>query len=107
MTSQSEPSSSLKGKDNTELSDYGYGTQVENQESISTSSNDDESPQQKPVHQKPHMVQKPRNKVGSNNSQQDKKEIRRKKLIKRGKINMYVLSYIIFIHILFKKLFLE
>lgn len=69
-----------------EFSDYGYGTQVENQESVSTSSNDDEVPTKKPVHLKPHMVQKPR--IGKQRTPQDKKEERRKKLIKRSKTNM-------------------
>ncbi|TMW43778.1 hypothetical protein DOY81_011142, partial [Sarcophaga bullata] len=45
-----------------QLSDCGYGTQVENQESISTSSNDDDSPQGKPQHQKPPCSSKARNK---------------------------------------------
>lgn len=77
-------------------SDCGYGTQVsqENQESISTSSNDDESPRKKPVHQKPpstnqkqrfNAAQKQRNAV---QSAQDKKELRRKKLVKRSKSSM-------------------
>lgn len=84
-----------------QLSDCGYGTQVsqENQESISTSSNDDESPKQKPVHQKPpstnqkqrfNAAQKQRNVQSS----QDKKDIRRKKLVKRSKSSMWVLLYL-------------
>lgn len=81
-----------------QLSDCGYGTQVsQNQESISTSSNDDESPKQKPVHQKPpstnqkqryNAAQKQRN---ASQNIQDKKELRRKKLVKRSKSSMLVL----------------
>ncbi|XP_037917085.1 protein timeless isoform X2 [Hermetia illucens] len=75
-----------------ELSDCGYATQVENQESISTSSNEDESPQQKPVHQKPPCNQKQRFNAGKKGrnaaSSQDKKESRRKKLVKRSKSNL-------------------
>lgn len=79
----------MQTQQSSELSDYGYGTQVENQESVSTSSNDDDTPQQKPVHQKPHMLQKPRNKSRTATiSTQDKKELRRKKLIKRSKSNV-------------------
>ncbi|KAK9879710.1 hypothetical protein WA026_006770 [Henosepilachna vigintioctopunctata] len=71
-----------------EISDYGYVTQGENQEFVSTSSNDDDQPSQKPVHQKPHTFQKTR----YNNSKKaattlDKKELRRKKLVKRSKTN--------------------
>ncbi|KPJ15158.1 Protein timeless [Papilio machaon] len=45
-------------------SDYGYVTQIENQESISTSSNEDELPTKKPFHQKPHTTkQRINNKV--------------------------------------------
>ncbi|KAL7044055.1 hypothetical protein ACKWTF_001754 [Chironomus riparius] len=93
-----------------ELSDCGYGTQVSqeigdlqgNQESISTSSNDDDSPKQKPTHQKPpstnqkqrfNAAQKQRNVNGANATAltQEKKDARRKKLVKRSKssiINM-------------------
>ncbi|XP_058060672.1 protein timeless [Anopheles bellator] len=74
-----------------ENSDCGYGTQVE-KESISTSSNEDDSPQQKPVHQKPPTNQKQRfnaaNKHRNPTSTQEKKELRRKKLVKRGKSNI-------------------
>lgn len=73
-----------------ELSDCGYGTQVENQESISTSSNDDDGPQGKPQHQKPPCNTKPRNKQRTLMSPQDKKELRRKKLVKRSKSSLYV-----------------
>lgn len=72
-----------------EISDCGYGTQVENQESISTSSNDDDQPHQKPVHQKPHTFQKTRYSTGKNRATTalEKKELRRKKLVKRSKTN--------------------
>lgn len=73
-----------------EFSDCGYVTQVENRgESISTSSNDDDQPHQKPIHQKPFQ------KTRYNNSKKrtaatilEKKELRRKKLVKRSKTNM-------------------
>lgn len=75
-----------------EVSDCGYITQVENQESItSTSSNDDEQPDQKLVHQKPHTFQKSRynpQKSRTTTTALEKKEIRRKKLVKRGKTNI-------------------
>ncbi|EDW12626.2 protein timeless isoform X1 [Drosophila mojavensis] len=71
-----------------ELSDCGYATQVENQESISTSSNDDDGPQGKPQHQKPPCNTKPRNKQRTLMSPQDKKELRRKKLVKRSKSSL-------------------
>lgn len=75
-----------------EISDCGYVTQVENQESISTSSNDDDQPPHgKPVHQKPHSFQKTRYNNGkTRTSALEKKELRRKKLVKRSKTNMYV-----------------
>lgn len=79
-----------------ELSDYGYGTQIENnQESISTTSSnddDDEQPCQK-VHQKPpscnqkqryNAVNHPRSVI----TVQDKKDLRRRKLVKRSRSNM-------------------
>ncbi|XP_039278663.1 protein timeless [Nilaparvata lugens] len=75
---------------NSELSDCGYGTQLENQGSISTSSNEDESPNtnSKPVHQKPtNMIHKARYHVGKIVMLHEKKEWRRKKLIKRSKAN--------------------
>ncbi|KAG6454028.1 hypothetical protein O3G_MSEX008488 [Manduca sexta] len=69
-----------------ENSDCGYGTQIENQESISTSSNEDELPAQKPVHQKPHNPkQRINNKVRSGVNLQERK---RKKIVKRGKANI-------------------
>lgn len=72
------------------ISDCGYGTQVENQESISTSSNDDDQPHQKPIHQKPHTFQKSRFNGGKSRATTalDKKELRRKKLVKRSKTNV-------------------
>lgn len=71
-----------------ELSDCGYGTQVENQESISTSSNDSDGPQTKPQHQKPPCNSKPRNKQRNVMTPIDKKELRRKKLVKRSKSSL-------------------
>ncbi|XP_072936507.1 protein timeless isoform X2 [Epargyreus clarus] len=67
-------------------SDCGYGTQIENQESISTSSNEDELPAKKPVHQKPHTAkQRVSNKTRPNVTAQERK---RKKIVKRGKSNI-------------------
>lgn len=72
-----------------ETSDCGYGTQIENQESISTSSNEDELPAKKPVHQKPHNPkQRANTKVRIGLTMQDRK---RKKIVKRGKSNMYAI----------------
>ncbi|KAL1124145.1 hypothetical protein AAG570_001915, partial [Ranatra chinensis] len=76
-----------------EVSDCGYGTQVENQESISTSSNEDETPNTrgKPIHQKPaNLLQKSRHPNGKAviaSSVYDKNELRRKKLVKRSRTN--------------------
>ncbi|XP_055541852.1 protein timeless isoform X2 [Wyeomyia smithii] len=74
-----------------ETSDCGYGTQAE-KESISTSSNEDDCPNRKPVHQKPPPNQKQRynaaNKQRHQVSIQEKKELRRKKLVKRSKSNI-------------------
>ncbi|CAG4944884.1 unnamed protein product [Colias eurytheme] len=73
-------------KMNSETSDCGYGTQIENQEVISTSSNEDELPSKKPVHQKPHNPkQRPNNKVRASVTLQERK---RKKIVKRGKANI-------------------
>nr|CAD7451811.1 unnamed protein product [Timema tahoe] len=69
-----------------ELSDYGYGTQVENHEFISTSSNEDECLQMRLVHQKPHIIKKSRNKTDPGSK--DKLELRRKKLVKRSRTNI-------------------
>lgn len=72
------------------MSDCGYGTQAENQESISTSSNEDDPPNRnlKPVHQKPlNMIQKSR--YGKQPlTTQEKEELKRKKLMKRFRSNM-------------------
>lgn len=69
-----------------ENSDCGYGTQIENQEAISTSSNEDDLPAKKPVHQKPHNPkQRINTKVRSCTNLQERK---RKKIVKRGKANM-------------------
>lgn len=75
-----------------EISDCGYVTQMENenQESISTSSNDDEQPHQKPVHQKPHTFLKTRYKDTKprGTTASEKKDLRRKRLVRRSKTNM-------------------
>lgn len=72
----------------TENSDCGYGTQIENQESISTSSNEDDLPAKKHVNQKSrNRKQRVNNKARSGITLQERK---RKKIIKRGKCNMYV-----------------
>lgn len=69
-----------------ETSDCGYGTQIENQESISTSSNDDDVPSKKPVHQKPHNPkQRTNTKVRTGATFQERKK---KKIVKRVKSNM-------------------
>ncbi|XP_063617783.1 protein timeless-like isoform X1 [Cydia splendana] len=69
-----------------ENSDCGYATQIENQESISTSSNDDEIPFKKPVHQKPHNPkQRVNTKARTGVTLQERK---RKKITKRGKANI-------------------
>lgn len=90
-TASSSTSSQKMECGSSELSDCGYGTQVENQESISTSSNEDEGPNRctKPVHHKPiHMIQKSRYTGGKPPlTVQAKKEWRRKKLIKRSRTN--------------------
>lgn len=71
-----------------DFSDCGYGTQRENQESISSSSNEEFYASQK-VHQKKPSNQKHRQNA-SNNSRNtaailEKKELRKRKLIKRSK----------------------
>ncbi|XP_067623333.1 protein timeless [Eurosta solidaginis] len=71
-----------------ELSDCGYGTQVEIQGSISTSSNDDDGPKGKPQHQKPPCNIKPRSKQPIVMAMVDNKELRRKKLVKRSKSSL-------------------
>lgn len=76
----------IKKKKNSTNSDCGYSTQIENQESISTSSNEDEFPTKKPVHQKPHNPkQRINNKAWSGASMQERK---RKKIVRRGKCNI-------------------
>ncbi|EDW64700.2 protein timeless isoform X1 [Drosophila virilis] len=71
-----------------EHSDCGYGTQMENPESISTSSNDDDGPQGKPQHQKPPCSSKHRSKQRIFAVPQDTKDLRRKKLVKRSKSSL-------------------
>lgn len=81
---------SSSGVDKTAMSknsDCGYGTQAEILEFISTSSNEDDLPSKKPVHQKRHN---PKRRVNNNKGRatitiQDR---RRKKIVKRGKANM-------------------
>ncbi|KAL0849155.1 hypothetical protein ABMA28_013501 [Loxostege sticticalis] len=70
-----------------ENSDCGYGTLIENQESISTSSNEDELPTKKPVHQRPHN---PKQKINNNKGRAciTLQERKRKKIVKRGKTNI-------------------
>ncbi|XP_046961994.1 protein timeless [Vanessa cardui] len=69
-----------------ENSDCGYGTQIENQGAISTSSNEDELPAKKAAHQKSHpLKQRINNKVRANVSLQERK---RKKIVKRCKANI-------------------
>lgn len=72
-----------------ELSDCGYGTQVENQESISTSSNDDDSPQVKPIHHPPCNQKQRYNAANKQRNNcltiQDNKDWRKKKLVKRSR----------------------
>nr|CAD7397075.1 unnamed protein product [Timema poppensis] len=75
-----------RGLSSSDLSDYGYGTQVENHEFMSTSSNEDECLQMRPVHQKPHIIKKTRNKTDPGSK--DKLELRRKKLVKRSRTNI-------------------
>lgn len=83
---QSSGYTSMKKINITENSDCGYGTQAENQESISTSSNEDELPTEKPVHQKPHNPkQRVNNKARSGITLQERK---RKRIVKRGKSNI-------------------
>ncbi|XP_039441744.1 protein timeless isoform X11 [Culex pipiens pallens] len=81
-----------------ETSDCGYGTQAE-KESISTSSNEDDVPNQKPQHQKPPPNQKQRfnaaNKQRNPAAVPDKKELRRKKLVKRSKSNIITMKGLI------------
>ncbi|GBP40332.1 Protein timeless [Eumeta japonica] len=67
-----------------ENSDCGYGTQIENQESISTSSNEDELPAKKPFYQKPHNSKQRVNLISRAGTLQERK---RKKIVRRGKCN--------------------
>lgn len=125
-SSKKQQSPRLLSSNQSEVSDCGYGTQVsaqgnfytmvkkleltrigstlgdiqveKNRESISTSSNDDDTPAEKPAHQKPpvtnqkqrfNAAQKQRN--FNSATAQEKKDARRKKLVKRSKssiINM-------------------
>lgn len=78
-----------------EISDCGYVTQIENQESISTSSNEEDQPHQKPVHQKPHNFQKSRYNNGKFRATTvlEKKGIKTKEAGKK-KQNQYVCIFI-------------
>ena len=84
-----------------ELSDCGYGTQVENPELVSaTSSNEDDRP---PCHQKPPLTNQKQRYNAANNPRSaitinDKKELRRKKLVKRSRSSLYVFDRIFFIN---------
>ncbi|VEN57921.1 unnamed protein product [Callosobruchus maculatus] len=93
-TSPVVPKKPLCMSSQSEISDCGYGTQIENQESISTSSNDDDQPHQKPVHQKPHTFQKTRYNSGKGRAttELEKKELRRKKLVKRSKSHIIIMK---------------
>lgn len=127
LSSNSSKQHHSPSNQSSELSDCGYGTQAsqgnfylmtkllelthltlpsgdlqvnQNRTSItSTSSNDDDSPNQKPPHQKPpstnqkqrfNAAQKQRNANASNSPAvtQDKKDARRKKLVKRSKCSI-------------------
>ncbi|KAJ1520010.1 hypothetical protein ONE63_004241 [Megalurothrips usitatus] len=78
-----------KRESGSEVSDCGYGTQQENQEPNSTSSNEEDAPQRCVKHQKPqHMLQKSRYANGKPNiTPQERKELHRKKLVKRSHTN--------------------
>jgi timeless len=90
------PKSQKKGdkftqhQNSTDMSDCGYGTQVDTPENqcTSSSSNDDDNMQHQ-VHHKPPQNQKqrhnPANKAVDN---QNKQELRKKRLLKRAKTNM-------------------
>lgn len=75
-----------------EKSDCGYGTQLETQGFISTSSNEDDYPAVKPVHKKPAANKKQRYNAANNirstipSSYMD--DSKRKKLIKKSKSNV-------------------
>ncbi|XP_073987080.1 timeless isoform X2 [Rhodnius prolixus] len=74
-----------------ENSDCGYGTQVENQESVSsTSSNDGRNRGTKPIHHKPsNKTHKNRYTNGKPSlTPQEKEELKRKKLIRRCRTNV-------------------
>lgn len=72
-----------------ELPDWGEEAQADNQDSISTSSNEEAY---KPVHQKPPPNQKQRYNAANNPRKpvtaEEKRDLRRKKLARRGSSNM-------------------
>lgn len=69
-----------------DLSDCGYGTQIEPHGSISTSSNEEDGPTKSPVHQKPPTNQ--RTKQRTVMSEQQRKDIRKRKLLIRSRSNL-------------------
>ena len=76
-----------------EICDYGYVTQGEHQESISTSSNEEEQAVKKPLHQKHSFSKHKHNNAKARNAGVvDKKELRRKELVKRSKTNALVVT---------------
>lgn len=74
-----------------EKSDCGYGTQLETQGSISTSSNEDDYPGFKPIHKKPASNKKrfnPASNIRSTIPASYVMDSKRKKLIKKNKSNV-------------------
>jgi timeless len=73
-----------------EYSDCGYGTQVETPENQCTSSSNDDDLQK--VHHKPPVNQKqrqnPANKVKTATENQNRQELRKKRMLKKAKTNM-------------------
>lgn len=96
--SSASASESRKKSMFSELSDCGYGTQVESsagrpEVALNTSSNEDEQPQPFHQHQKPPATNQKQRYNAKNNprsaiARNDKKEWRRKKLVKRSKMNL-------------------
>ncbi|XP_055838581.1 protein timeless isoform X2 [Episyrphus balteatus] len=85
---KSSPTKRECASSQSDQSDCGYGTQVENQESISISSNEEYAPHNKPAHQKPPCNSKPRTKHRAILTLLDNKDLRRKKLVKRSKSSL-------------------
>lgn len=95
ITSEMNPNNNKKSKkcspSPSEFSDCGYGTQVENLESMSTSSNEDDCPKEKPIHHPPsnqkqrlNAANKQRN-TATGVKQSEKKDWRKKKISKRSR----------------------